>query len=167
MRVVIVSLVLLFATCGPIFSQTPSTTDEVAPPAGFGSIAPADEYFGRLKMSVLGIRNELLQLESKIDAAPYAGDSIMSTAALVEDALHDWQNHYPGDPWLAKSVYQLEHMYAKVRSEAGHRSAMRVLSWLIASYSNTPYPQEALDDVAKSLSQPIVAPAAAAVPPHR
>lgn len=148
MRVAVAILALLIATSGSTLSQTTSATPtEVAPPPGYGDVAPADEYFGNLKMSVLGIRNELRLLESRVDAAPDQGDRILTMASFVEDALSDWESHYPADPWLAKSVYALEHVYSKVKSEAGRRSAMRVLSWLISRYSNTVFPEEALNDL--------------------
>ena len=55
-------------------------------------IAPADEYFGRLKMSILGIRNVIKDQGLKIDVAPENGPSSFATMALTEDALHDWQH---------------------------------------------------------------------------
>ena len=108
--------------------------DDVAPPAGHGKVAPADEYFGRLKMSVLGIRNELNHLQSQVEASPENSESVMGTASLVEDAIKDWERHYPSDPWLAKNVYQLTHVYANVRSDVGHSHAMSTLQWLTARY---------------------------------
>lgn len=113
-------------------------------------MAPADEYFGNLQMSVLGIRNELRELQSKVDAAPDRGDLVLPMAALVEDALNDWQAHYPADPWLPKSLFALEHVYSKVRSQAGHQAAMRAVAWLISRYSNTIFADEALRDVESS-----------------
>jgi len=108
--------------------------DDVAPPAGHGKVAPADEYFGRLKMSVLGIRNELNHLQSQVEGSPTTSESVMGTASLVEDAIKDWEKHYPGDPWLAKNVYLLTHVYANVHSDDGHTHAVTSLHWLMSRY---------------------------------
>lgn len=108
--------------------------DDVAPPAGHGKVAPADEYFGRLKMSVLGIRNELNHLQTQVEGSPAGSESVMGTASLVEDAIKDWEKHYPADPWLAKNVYQLTHVYANVRTDNGHLHAVTSLHWLMSRY---------------------------------
>jgi hypothetical protein len=66
--------------------------------------APADEYFGKLKLSFLGINNTLH------DAAVSAGDhttdpSIVNKVGFAEDALTDWEKKYPRDPQLTRTYY--------------------------------------------------------------
>jgi hypothetical protein len=121
--------------------------DDVPPDAGFGKVAPADEYFGRLKMSVLGIRNQLNHLQAQVEGSPETSESIMGNAALVEDAIHDWERHYPKDPWLAKTVYSLTHVYANVRSDSGHAHAMESLHWLTARYQKAGFSEKAQSEV--------------------
>ncbi|HEY9180755.1 MAG TPA: hypothetical protein VIO32_08535, partial [Candidatus Baltobacteraceae bacterium] len=74
-------------------------------------VAPADEYFGRLKMSILGIGNQLRDLALRLQYTPDKSEAILGSAAMVEDAMRDWEHKYPGDPWLAKDVYQLTSLY--------------------------------------------------------
>jgi hypothetical protein len=93
-------------------------------------IAPADEYFGRLKMSILGIRNVIKDQGLKIDVAPENGPSSFATMALTEDALHDWQHKYPCDSWLPGTIYALEHFYAKIHTSAGVQRVHAVFAWL-------------------------------------
>lgn len=67
--------------------------------ASMRDLAPADEYFGRMKMSVLGIRNALNGLERRVES----GDrSVGSMLALVDDAISDWRSKYPHDTWLRR-----------------------------------------------------------------
>ena len=67
--------------------------------ASIRDLAPADEYFGRMKMSVLGIRNALDGLERRVES----GDrSVGSMLALVDDAISDWRAKYPHDTWLGR-----------------------------------------------------------------
>jgi hypothetical protein len=67
--------------------------------AGVRDLAPADEYFGRMKMSVLGIRNALDGLERRAES----GDrSVGSMLTLVDDAISDWRAKYPHDTWLRR-----------------------------------------------------------------
>jgi hypothetical protein len=77
----------------------------VAPMAQAGGIrdlAPADEYFGRLRMSVLGIRNELTTLERRASGGDRNVAAMSGKLALVDDAIRDWRVHYPRDTWLPR-----------------------------------------------------------------
>jgi hypothetical protein len=65
-------------------------------------LAPADEYFGRMKMSVLGIRNALDGLERRAAGRDRNVAAMSGQLALVEDAMHDWRVHYPRDTWLPR-----------------------------------------------------------------
>jgi hypothetical protein len=76
-----------------------------APAAQAGSmrdLAPADEYFGRMKMSVLGIRNALDGLERRASTGDRNVASMSGQLALVNDAMQDWRVHYPRDSWLPR-----------------------------------------------------------------
>lgn len=106
-------------------------------------VAPADEYFGHLKMSILGVRNQLRDLSLRLQYAPEKSADVLGPAGWVEDALHDWESKYPADPWLAKSVFQLAQLYSQIHTEEGQRSTERALHWLLGRYRNTPYAAQA------------------------
>lgn len=106
-------------------------------------VAPADEYFGRLKMSILGIRNQLHDLELRLEYTPNNGEAVLGSAAFIEDALHDWEHKYPQDPWLAKDVYELTSLYAHVHTAHGRSCANRSLRWLLGRYGRTRYGAQA------------------------
>jgi hypothetical protein len=102
-------------------------------------IAPADEYFGRLKMSILGIQNQLRDLALRLKYSPAQGEAILGSAVWVEDAMHDWEHKYPADPWLPKSVFNLAALYANVHSAHGDTKTTRCLHWLLTRYPHTHY----------------------------
>lgn len=106
-------------------------------------VAPADEYFGRLKMSILGIRNQIRDLGLRLQYSPDKSEDVLGSASMVEDAMRDWEHKYPADPWLAKSVYELTDLYARVHTAHGHESAARALRWLLGRYGHTPYGAQA------------------------
>src|SRR5579884_2790477 len=106
-------------------------------------VAPADEYFGRLKMSILGIRNQLRDLGLRLQYAPDKGEAVLGSAAMVEDALRDWEHKYPADPWLAKSVYDLTALYAHVTTPHGHAQALHAMRWLMMRYGHSSYAMQA------------------------
>jgi len=68
--------------------------------------APADEYFGRTKLSPIGVRNELTRIGRYLDAG-WGGQMTKDTVWVV-DSLDDWQHQYPRDyelPRLYKRAY--------------------------------------------------------------
>ncbi len=70
--------------------------------AAMRDLAPADEYFGQLRMSVLGIRNELNGLERRAASGDRNVASMSGKLAMVDDAMRDWRAHYPRDTWLPR-----------------------------------------------------------------
>lgn len=106
-------------------------------------LAPADEYFGPLKMSVLGIRNVIhdltIRYEPTWDADHHLANSIMSTAVMTEASLHDWETKYPADDQLARAVYLLQHLYAKIETNDAQSKANYCAKWLASRYSRTWY----------------------------
>lgn len=114
-------------------------------------VAPADEYFGRLKMSILGIRNQLRDLALRAQYAPDRSADVLGAASFVEDALHDWEHKYPADPWLAKSVYELTSLYARVHSAEGQQDAVRAFQWLENRYARSEYAVRARMELADTL----------------
>lgn len=97
-------------------------------------VAPADEYFGRLKMSILGIRNQIKDLGLKADMDPHKAAGIMGTALLTDDAVHDWQRKYPADSWIPGMIFALERLYAKVDSDEARSRAKATMVWLVHAY---------------------------------
>jgi hypothetical protein len=69
---------------------------------GMRDLAPADEYFGQLKMSVLGIRNELNSLERRCSGGDRDVAAMSGKLAFVDDAMRDWRRKYPRDTWLPR-----------------------------------------------------------------
>lgn len=118
-----------------------------APRPAISRMAPADEYFGRLKMSILGIRNQLRDLNQRLSFSPGDGAAILGSASFVEDSIRDWERKYPADPWLAKSVYQLTHLYSRVPSNDGRRDAARGLHWLMTRYRRSSFASLAANEI--------------------
>jgi hypothetical protein len=103
------------------------------------NLAPADRYFGRLKMSILGVRNSLKDLAARADANPEDAEHIYDKAVLVEDALHDWQHQFPRDPWIPKYAYSLAQLYGKLDLDDARVRKNDTIDWLIATYPESEY----------------------------
>ena len=93
-------------------------------------VAPADEYFGKLKMSILGIRNTIKDQGLRVDVDPDKASPALSSMALTEDAMHDWQRKYPCDSWIPGTIYALEHFYGKIHTPDGVKHVHATYAWL-------------------------------------
>jgi hypothetical protein len=111
-------------------------------------VAPADEYFGRLKMSILGIRNQLHDLALRVQYAPEKSADVLGPAGFVEDAISDWEHKYPSDPWLPRNVFLLERLYSQIHTDEGQTRTSRTLHWLLARYPHTWYGKQAKTELA-------------------
>jgi hypothetical protein len=101
--------------------------------------APADEYFGRLQMSVLGVRNKVKDLGLNADLHPEHDAAVLGSALWVEDAMRDWAKKYPFDRWLPRYAYALEQMYERIPGDAAHRRAVKQIAYLTAYFPQTVY----------------------------
>ena len=110
--------------------------------------APADEYFGPMKLSILGIRNTIRDIGLRYDGDPNKADSTISSIKFTEVALQDWQKKYPRDPQLPRNIYFLEHLYAKIPTPAGTQKAYATEVWLFTSYGDTPQARQMRKEIA-------------------
>ena len=102
----------------------------------FENSAPADEYFGRWKMSFLGINNTFR------DAAISSGDhttdpGIAHKVALAEDALDAWAKTYPRDPQLARTYFLATVVERKIWIQANQQRAWTYLNQLEQRFADT------------------------------
>src|SRR5437763_652010 len=99
----------------------------LAAAAGSGS-APADEYFGPRRISILEIRNRLDRLDAYGDRSPLAW-SVVASLDSLERSIVDWQRKYPRDPWLPRSLAHLLHEYwrAGALATAGARETVQII----------------------------------------
>jgi hypothetical protein len=103
------------------------------------NVAPADEYFGRLKMSVLGIANVIKDMRLRVQVDASRTPSIFGSLANVEDAIRDWENKYPNDSWIPRNLLALETCYLTAPSEQAHQLAIRTEEWLRHDYGRSTY----------------------------
>lgn len=114
-------------------------------------LAPADEYFGRAKMSPLEITNRIRDAER--GRASYAG--LMTTQSAIED----WTRKYPGDPWIPSREYRMSHLFARLHSSQGNFEAAHCRSFLSAHFAGTSFAVAAQRDAPHAAAKPAKAPA--------
>ncbi len=98
--------------------------------------APADEYFGRTKLSPLGVRNELTRIGKYLDAG--WGDRMTNDTLWVVDSLEDWQHQYPRDYELPRLLLQTYATLGRMNTPAAQKAEADVRRTLTIDYNATP-----------------------------
>jgi hypothetical protein len=125
-------------------------------------LAPADEYFGRFNLSILGVANTIRDAGNRIDAGADPHEMIAGPLFFATDALHDWEKKYPADPWIPKELLALESVYLRVPTDDGAKLATQTESWLANDYPDSAYAAQGRGQLA---SAPVAA-APAAIPSY-
>ncbi|HEY3674455.1 MAG TPA: hypothetical protein VGK84_00525 [Candidatus Tumulicola sp.] len=113
-----------------------------------GTLAPADEYFGRLGMSILGIENQLKHINFMLDYD--YGSREYGETALVAESIDDMHKVYPRDRdlpmlllWCYQTLQRMDDWRAK--QAASHLKAI-----LTIEYQDSPQAKKLLSGVSSS-----------------
>ncbi|MBC5828965.1 MAG: hypothetical protein GIW98_02085 [Candidatus Eremiobacteraeota bacterium] len=99
------------------------------------TLAPADEYFGRTGMSVLGIKNELKRLNQYLDAGYGSRES--NAGVLLADAIDGLHKVYPKDRDLPAFLYEAFRTLSRISTGDARTSAAHMRTILTIEYSDT------------------------------
>jgi len=145
-----IAAVSTLAWANPAFADTTSAMPVHV--ARLTTAAPADEYFGPLGLSVLGIRNSIAQTTLRLDSAGLDDADSMRSVGLVEASIKDWEAKYPADRWIPRMVLALHHAYRKIATEESLRRSVDVASWLISRYPKSDEAQTVRAELAQAIS---------------
>ncbi|GAC1499377.1 MAG: hypothetical protein NVS1B14_02840 [Vulcanimicrobiaceae bacterium] len=110
--------------------------------AYMSTLAPADEYFGRTGMSVLGMRNELHRLALYLDAGYGARES--NSAVLLAEAVDSLHRVYPRDRDLPGLLLATYRTLQRIDTPEARQSASAMRSILTVEYQDTQQARELL-----------------------
>jgi hypothetical protein len=102
----------------------------------FNSSAPGDEYFGRMKMSYLGIDNTYK--DAAISAGAYTTDpNLISKLDFATEALRRWAAKYPNDPQLPRSYFLGIQVLRKVYTQSEQQTTWEFIQILVTKYGKS------------------------------
>jgi len=158
------------ASCIPALATASRAVAAGTPPtaasarqSAFLQLAPADEYFGPLKLSILGIRNTLRDLGERYDVNHDIAHQTYSSAVLTELAIREWERRYPRDRQVPKAIYLLQRLYAKVLTQESRDRANATAKWMFADYGASPQSKQLKKVLASEALAPLD-PSASAAP---
>ena len=132
-------------------------------------LAPADEYFGPFKLSIIGIRNTIRDVGLRYDYNHDSGTQSYNSALQTERSIRDWEQRYPRDDQLPRAVYLLQRLYTKVLVKEARMHAQLTAGWLFKDFANSPQSKQLKKTLAVEHLAPLPpptpeAPAATAAP---
>jgi hypothetical protein len=105
-------------------------------------LAPADEYFGPMGMSILGIENEMKHVNFMLDY--HYGNLESDDALQIATSVEDMQKVYPQDRDMAKLLYDTIEMLDRMSTPQVHQEAQHLTSILVVEYQDSPQAQQLL-----------------------
>jgi hypothetical protein len=110
--------------------------------AYLSTLAPADEYFGKLGMSILGIENELKHINFMLDYN--YGNRESGATVSVADAIDGMQHVYPRDRDLPMLLYWCYTTARRMDDDAALRTAAHLKAILTVEYEDSPQARKIL-----------------------
>ena len=148
--------ILLLAAAAPRAEN--AAAQPSAPPARLAKMAPADEYFGKLKLSFLGINNTFR--DTAISAGAHTTDpALASKLDFAIDALNDWQRKFPHDPQLARTYFLAQITLKKFWIQKYQDKAWSYMQHILVEYPATFYGKAIKADLARGFTRHYYAPA--------
>jgi hypothetical protein len=98
--------------------------------------APADEYFGKLKLSFLGINNTFR--DAAISSGEHTIDpQLVAKVGFADDALSDWASHFPRDPQLARTYYLAIESEQRIWLKPNQERAYLYMNRIVTQFGNS------------------------------
>jgi hypothetical protein len=101
--------------------------------------APADEYFGKLKMSALRVRYETMQLRKRYETHQLLPEQTEHLLLLTQDSFDQWAARYPKDPWLASTGFLIATLYAELPGTAARDDAITLYVFVKSHFPHSSY----------------------------
>jgi hypothetical protein len=114
--------------------------------------APGDEYFGRMKMSYLGINNTFH--DEAIRAGAYTTDQgVINKVNFADEALQQWSHKYPNDPQLARTYFLAIAVYKRIYVKQYQDKAWTYMHVLTARFGNTYFGKLEKQDISRGFTE--------------
>ena len=119
--------------------------------------APADEYFGRYRLSSLSVRNAISDMTIE-GTSPLALPLQLGRIEAVRSALPEWADRYPRDPWVPSSIFKFAVFLISKQEPSFGPTALAFLSYLEWAYPHTWYARNSQAAIADLQMSPNVDP---------
>jgi hypothetical protein len=109
--------------------------------------APADQYFGRMKMSYLGINNTFRDARISTGSRTTSG-AIITKVELADDALRAWARLYPKDPQLPRSYFLAADLFRRIWVKSYQERAWQYMQTIATLFPATYFGKQVRKELA-------------------
>jgi hypothetical protein len=120
-------------------------------PPNISSLAPADEYFGKQRISVVRIHHQVFALKDDLHHQRKRPDAIQHDADSIGDAYFDWAIRFPRDRWLPRIGWELATLYEELPGYAAQAQAFALLAFIEQRYGDTPSGRAGAQDLLRGI----------------
>jgi hypothetical protein len=106
------------------------------------TLAPADEYFGRMGMSILGIENQLKHINFMLDYN--YGNRESADTLLVAESIDDMHKVYPRDRDLPMLLYWCYTTLQRMDDAQSKQALSHIRAILTVEYQDSPQARKLL-----------------------
>ena len=114
-------------------------------------LAPADEYFGHTKISILELRHRALALKDDLHKRRRKPDDIQHSADALTDAYYDWSHRFPHDGWIPRTGWELATLYEELPGPAARDAAVGLLNAIVTQYPSSSFAANGRGDLARGV----------------
>jgi hypothetical protein len=115
--------------------------------------APADRYFGRLKLSFLGINNTFRDADTRIGPGHTTDPDIVNKVDFAMESLNDWQSQFPKDTHLPRSYFLGQLTLKKIWVKKYQDKAWAYMQQLVIVYPSTYFGKTVKTELARGFTQ--------------
>ena len=119
--------------------------------ARVSDLAPADEYFGHTRISILELRHKALALKDDLHKRRRKPDDVQHSADALTDAFYDWSHRFPRDAWIPRTGWELATLYEELPGTAARFTAVALLNALVMQYPDSKFAQNSRNDLARGI----------------
>lgn len=133
-------------------ASVPSATPSAEPSAAIVSdLAPADEYFGRMHLSVVRIHHQVFALKDELHHGRARPDAIQHETDQIDDAYLDWANRFPKDRWLPRMGWELATLYEELPGGDARVRAIALLDFLRDHFRSSSFADASQRELARGI----------------
>lgn len=114
-------------------------------------LAPADEYFGHTKISILELRHRALALKDDLHKRRRKPDDIQHSADALADAYYDWSRRFPRDGWIPRTGWELATLYEELPGTSARDAAVGLLNAIVTQYPSSSFAANGRGDLARGV----------------
>jgi len=119
--------------------------------AVLSDLAPADEYFGKMRLSVVRMHHQVFALRDDLHHRRARIATISHEADDISEAYYDWAHRFPKDRWVPRTGWELATLYEELPGAVARDHAVALLSFVRDHYGDSSFGSASVKELARGI----------------